>query len=210
MHFKCILCEVLIAFMCQFYHKHSEGNMMKKLLLLLSFTVPAAFASASIENLKALDSNFLVELNRTEQARKIVAWERAIIKTETDLENLLASGSKSPLDNLSSGTKSEFLSSLVFRENGIGGFAMGGLEAELSVSKIYEVLELFGVQHTIKYFKRARIENSIDLMLLQSEFSPLLTEPTPGVPGGNDYSGYRCWERATCKKASNYICTSNC
>ncbi|WP_152663102.1 hypothetical protein [Arsukibacterium ikkense] len=93
---------------------------------------------------------------------------------------------------------------------------MRGLEAELSVSEIYEVLELFGIQHTIKYFSNARIENSLDLVLLQSEFAPTLFERelqpeilTDGVVR-RDHTGYRCWERGTCKQAANYICTSNC
>ncbi|KFN42588.1 hypothetical protein [Arenimonas oryziterrae] len=75
----------------------------------------------------------------------------------------------SPLGRLSARRRRHFLSTLSFNESGITGYNYRDLEAELTVTEIYQVLSLFGAQHTTRLVEDARVETDLDRMILSPE-----------------------------------------
>mgnify|MGYP000273456514 CR=1 FL=1 len=152
------------------------------------------------------------EILSYQEKQKIINWNLAKIQNIDEIEVELNS-EKSPLYLLSKYGRSEFLNSIVFRENGLGGLNMAPLEDELTPGQIYQVLSLFGAQNIIHRFKRARIESSLDLLLLtQPKHEESLESGPLGLPGENseDYKGYECSARATCASKLRHICMSSC
>jgi hypothetical protein len=98
------------------------------------------------------------------------------------------------------------LSSITFGEKGITGFHFADLQSELTVSQIYDVLVLFGVQKDVAIIPNARVETAADKRVISA--FPII----PGDGGGTDtdYTGYKCASRATCSVSTSDICTSNC
>jgi len=184
---------------------------MKKVIVVL--TVAFSLFTLSAFSSDKLNSEFRTISNAEKQ--KIINWSLAKVQNESELEIEL-NYDNSPLYLLSDYGRSEFLSSIVFRENGLGGFNMGPLEDELTPSQIYQVLSLFGAQHTTHKFKKARIDSSLDLLLLAQPIQPELLQPTDPIPlglpgsGGKDYDGYECLRRATCSSKARHICMSGC
>lgn len=124
----------------------------------------------------------------------------APIKSHAELRSYLARtrDRDNPLNLLSGKGRSEFLASLVFTENGLGGFNKKALESELTATQIYKILSLFGVQRTASMLKGAKVLDATD-------------EAIMNVPSlMPDHDNYRCSSRATCSQSAHDICTSNC
>lgn len=155
------------------------------------------------------------EANKLSLWHKQVSASTALIKSENQLSIL----ETHPIWNeLSSYAQSEFKSSLTFNDKGLTTFNFGVLEEELTVSKIYNLLSLFGQQAYASFMVNARVETDADVLILNR---PMLNqrEERPNnyndtnisimvLPG--DRMHYRCSERATCSPSENDICTHNC
>ena len=166
-----------------------------------------------------------ITLNNVAQNQKLyleyqnrLAWELAPIKTEVELQEEL-NNPLSPLHLLSEYGKQQFIESIVFREDGLGGMSMQDLEAELTPTQIYAILSLFGAQRIISKFDGARIESTADLMLLSppklfSTSSNKLWDGENARDGrqetGPDHKDYACVSRATCAEQQGSICMSSC
>lgn len=141
------------------------------------------------------------ELNRRE-----LAYLLAPIKAEADLQKHLSTEIDSPLDRLSSSAKWAFVDSLRFGRRGLGSYRYDILEKELTPTEIYEVLSLFGVQHTTHMLKGAKSANEADELIMQMGVSSL-----GGRYPGEDYPDYWCSSKATCSRSITSICIgSNC
>jgi hypothetical protein len=140
-----------------------------------------------------------------ERGREL-AFLLAPIKTKEDLDRYLEElrqnpEARSPLNLLSPAAHDRFLNSLVFTEQGLGGYQYDDLQAQLTASQIYRLLTLFGAQHTTPLIKGARIENRADQIIMGNEFAP--EQPT-------DYKDMECVSHATCGPRLTYICLSTC
>ncbi len=190
---------------------------MKKLLIYISLLSASILVNASelsdlkMGEVKVNDSQYT--LLKTIEHQKKVSWSMAPAKSKEALYEI--SREKSPLDLLSSGAKERFIESIVFNNNGIGGFKYGELEAELTPSQIYSILSLIGAQHTVSMLKNARIESENDLLLLSAPELKFNDNPSVnsfGRPGRRfaDHKEYECASSHTCRKASDAICMSGC
>jgi hypothetical protein len=129
----------------------------------------------------------------------------AIIDSRDDLNAYLHRAAPSPIDRLSPPARQRFLDSLVFGEGGLGSYSYADLEAELSVSEIYDILSVFGVERTTSMITGARVISDRDRELLSRQAADEhLYDFTA------DYEGYECSGRATCSKKIDSICTDNC
>jgi hypothetical protein len=137
-----------------------------------------------------------------------VVTPTGIIRSQSDLQQYLSrtAATGSPLSALSSGARERFLSSITFGAKGISGFNFADLQSELTVSQIYDVLVLFGVQKDVAIIPNARVETAADKRVISS-FQII---PGDGDGTHTDYSGYKCASRATCSVSVTDICTSNC
>ena len=175
---------------------------MQKFALMLSTLFLTLLLSAPIN---AQDASRLLR----EQALmdQDIALSLAPIRSTTQLQqHLQGNGRHSPLAALTPGGQKRFLASLQFNEKGITSFSYDDLQAELSASQIYQVLSLFGVQHTTSFMKNARVVTPTDQALLQ----PLGTTGPLCPSQPCDYDQYECEKRGTCAAAFNKICTRNC
>lgn len=127
----------------------------------------------------------------------------APVKSRADLLSYLQTGpvATSPLAKLSPGARHRFLASLTFNENGLTGYRYDDLERELNASEIYELLSLFGAQHTTSLLDNVRVETEAGKLIMSS------SEPSMMM---DDHKGYKCVGRATCNLAQDYICMSGC
>lgn len=175
---------------------------MKQLLIALAITVffgAFALTTQATEKPQTLEvSDSAIDSALKESRRDALL---APIKSEADLYNYLDSTpeEKNPLNALSNGARQRFLDSLVFTENGLGGFNYSDLESELTVTQVYIILSLFGVQRTTPFVKGAKVLDETDKAILAS---PMM------VP--IDHDNYLCSARATCSRSAQHICTSNC
>lgn len=71
------------------------------------------------------------------------AGERPVVRTEAQLEAVLASGQPTPLDTLTPYGRRRLLRGIVWREKGMGGFSATQLVRELDAARITEVLAFF-------------------------------------------------------------------
>jgi hypothetical protein len=87
-----------------------------------------------------------------------LAYLAAPIKSAEDLADHSSSIALacSPLRYLSESGRRSFLASLTFNEKGLSSFRYADLEAELSPTQIFDILALFGVQHTTPMLTKAR------------------------------------------------------
>lgn len=142
--------------------------------------------------------------NHSKLSQLHIEMALAPVKNKMDLEELLSR--PSPLDKLSSYNKESFVNSVTFGENGVSGFSMIELEDELTVSEIYKVLALFGMQSGVSQFDNARVSEPVDMLLLKQDF--------PIVTGQKEYKpfleGYICVERGSCMEQAGSVCTANC
>lgn len=103
------------------------------------------------------------------------------IRTQKELEVYLSSrdlggagSSQNPLGYLPPQTRSGFLSSLKFGDNGLAGFSFAPLvEANLTATQAYEILELFGVSRFARSIRYLRVESprDRDIMGLDASFT---------------------------------------
>ena len=136
-----------------------------------------------------------------------IVMPSGIIRSQGDLQQYLAATATagSALSALSPSARDRFLSSVTFGAKGISGFRYADLQSELTVSQIYDVLSLFGVQKDVAIIPNVRVETAADKRVISA--FPI----SPGDGGGEtDYTNYKCVSRATCEVALNDICTSNC
>lgn len=144
-----------------------------------------------------------------ELLRRELSYALAPIKSSNDLESYLydTAQSFSPLDRLSPSGKRRFLESLTFTERGLASYDFADLEAELSVTEIYQVLSLFGAQHTTPMIKGARVASDTDNAIISLVGPPLCV--SLGCEG--DRQASKCISPGTCQASStSFICTSNC
>jgi len=186
--------------------------------LLLTCSLSVLADNQSFKDDSNIEKN---ELIKAISHQKQVAWAIAPITT-IDLLNEVAK-KKSALDLLSPLAKERFINSIVFRENGLGGFYYGDLEAELTPTQIHRILSMFGAQHTVSKYTNARIETEEDVLLLSSPNYSLESislknktnqAHTMGYarPPGlfDDHKNYSCSEPSTCRDEQGAICMSSC
>jgi len=163
-----------------------------------------------------------------------LAHTAAPIKSNLDMNTLIAFQYHTPLDKLSPTGKQDFLNSLDFGERGLVSFRTDILEAELTPTEIYSILSLFGFQNSTPQLDGARAKTSLDRAVLQlnrssgkvpsqnggnyGKFGSTTTYGFGGTNGGwggdgddSDFlENYRCESAGTCVSAHGYACTSNC
>ncbi|MFC4700517.1 hypothetical protein ACFO4O_10130 [Glaciecola siphonariae] len=192
---------------------------MKKLYRYFALAfLTASFVVLANDNIKSLSSS-PYQAKKAEDIKKLelrnqqVAFELATVKTMADFQTIEIADS-SPLNLLSEDAKARFANSLVFNQRGLAGFYYADLEAELTPTQIYTVLRLFGKQHATHLFSNARIETTLDVMLLDRPIS--LEDTSEFVAGTNnmpvfgDHKGYYCAGRATCTERQGSICMGSC
>lgn len=175
---------------------------MQKFALVISTILMTLFVAAPMH---AQDASQLLR----EQALmdQDIALALAPIRSQVQLQqHLQANGANSPLATLTPAAKKRFLTSLRFNEKGITSFSYDDLQAELTASQIYQVLSLFGAQHTVSLMRNARVVTPTDQALLQ----PLGTSGPLCPSQACDYDQYECEKQGTCAAAFNKICTRNC
>jgi hypothetical protein len=130
----------------------------------------------------------------------------APVRSQAQLKAYLRDNRRTPLDALSTGGRSHFLSSLDFNEKGLTTFNYADLQKELTPTQIYQVLALFGKQHDTALITNARPEHVTDAA----------SGAVPMCGGMNCvlqvHDNYYCDKNNphTCNSAANQICTSNC
>jgi hypothetical protein len=145
--------------------------------------------------------------NKQQDRGRELAFLLAPIQTKEDLDRYLEElrqnpEARSPLGLLSPAARDRFVNSLVFTEQGLGGYAYGDLQAQLTASQIYRLLSLFGAQHTTPLIKGARIESRADQIIMETD------EIAPEEPA--DYKDMECVSRATCGPRLSHICMRSC
>ena len=161
-------------------------------------------ASAVDQESAQLNANELLGQNRA--LSRDLAFLAAPIKSRADLKShLKALGVSSPLNQLQPEARARFVNSLTFNEKGLTGFRYQELE-ELSPTAIYQILALFGQQHTTGMLSGARVETDLDREIIEYTTKWYIIDDE----NGKDYQGYRCSSRATCSRSASEICTSNC
>lgn len=137
-----------------------------------------------------------------------VALNLASIKSSSDLEeHLRTAGRSSPIAALSGPAQRRFISSLKFNERGITSFSYDDLQSELTASQIYQVMSLFGAQHTVAMMRNVRVQDGVDEQIMR----PLLDPAGPLCPSQPcDYDSYECVKKATFAHNINTICMRNC
>ena len=140
-------------------------------------------------------------LNQVQEHQNRIDYLMAPIKSTQELNAYLSNVHKgeSPLDRLSAPARERFLASLKFGDNGLASYSYVELESELSATEIYRILSLFGAQHTTSMLKNARQNTPADRTIMSAP-----------INSPYDYRDFWCWDRATCAKSLDYICTSNC
>ncbi len=129
----------------------------------------------------------------------------APIKSKQDLDQHLTRNVDSPINNLPLSVKWQFLGSLVFNENGLASFNYDILERHVSPTEAFEVLSLFGVQHTVRLFTGSKSTSRSDrLIMLDAD------GPSSSFTMDADHKGYYCESRANCRELDGYICMSSC
>ena len=121
------------------------------------------------------------------------------ILSAKDLDLYLRTTPNSPLDRLPVAAKQRFIDSLVFTESGLGSFRYSELET-LSAAEIYQVLSLFGAEHTTSMITKARASGDSNKATTQ------LSEPAPE----GDHKDCWCSSRGTCSPLLGHICMSSC
>ncbi len=170
--------------------------------------VLAASTSLHAQNASVESTHVNGAAQQQEMLQQDVALQLASIKSRQDLEQYLRnSGSASPLAALSESGKRRFIASLKFNESGITSFSYGDLQTELNASQIYQVMSLFGAQHTVAMMRNVRIQNAVDEQIMRPLGGPL-GPVCPSQPC--DYEGYECAKKATCSYNINTICMRNC
>ena len=141
----------------------------------------------------------------------------APIRSRTDLSTHLASMGqiRSPLSYLSHDAQRRFVNSIRFGLNGVASFDFTALAAELTVSQAYEVLRLFGQQHTIRSIPGLRVEADMDRVILQLVARPAFCSVAPIVKSrvmcdDDHWHNMKCGSPGTCRGEVGSICTSNC
>lgn len=147
-------------------------------------------------------------IREQEMLNQDVSLRLAPIKSNAALEqHLRKAGASSPIAALSGPAKRRFISSLKFNERGITSFSYGDLQSELTASQIYQIMSLFGAQHTVALMRNVRVQDAVDEQIMR----PLVDPPGPTCPSQPcDYESYECIKTATCSYNINTICMRNC
>lgn len=155
----------------------------------------------------AIEANKKAELRAHTQIQKEVARELAPVKSQADLYQQLQQNTRgmSALRKMSPTSYRLFIDSLVFNERGLASFDYKSVEDELSVSEAYDLLSMFGVQHTVRYFPGLKIKTKADLLVRQ-----MVTPLGEGLDEGQDHHDFSCTGRANCEYKQRNICMSSC
>lgn len=182
----------------------------------IKFALAVAFLSVSVLNARSVNAatdgdtqvnHALAVLSEDEQDRRDIALKLAPVKSAAALAEYMKSvpSDQSPLSALSPGAKARFINGLTFNEKGLTSYNYADLKAELTASQIYQLLSLFGVQHTTPLIRGARVQNDTDRAILRLNDNADIVRPL------SDYGDYKCVTMATCGRATDFICIGqNC
>lgn len=137
---------------------------------LLIFLASATATANAQETKPALSvKNRNAEWQALAEIQKEIAAELAPVKSQADLRQHLQQNARGAimLRKLSPASYRIFIDSLVFNEKGLASFNYGVLEDELSVSEAYEVLSMFGMQHTVHHLPGLKAKTKTDLLIRQ-------------------------------------------
>lgn len=102
----------------------------------------------------------------------------APIQTPAQLAHHIRSVRDSPLDKLPPRARREFLDSLAFTPEGLGGFSHLPLaSASLSVDEAYRILQLFGMQGMISSIPNLFPANETEIAILEVAVQPQASMP---------------------------------
>jgi len=193
---------------------------MRRLTLTLLAAACTALASAHAQSTTADPDAQSQKVQQAVDERirleRRVAAATAPIKSLADLYAHLHDGTKgmAALEKLPADAQRIFISSLTFNEKGLTGFNFQILEDSLRVEEAYDLLSLFGFQHTVGLMPGLRADTNTDLLIQQAVGLPPRSgdaaKPNYEYKGYDDHSEYECIRPATGQSAGGRICTSNC
>lgn len=129
----------------------------------------------------------------------------APIQTVEDVQ-LHLDNPKSPINKLSLAARDRFVESIVYTENGVGGFSYLPL-LELPKGDIYQIAKLFGLQFELPILDRGTFDKGD-----KNTFSILCDGDTDCL-GGDLYDAV-CVESSdgsrSCRQLGGHVCSSNC
>ncbi|MFC3658271.1 hypothetical protein FZ025_07945 [Xanthomonas hyacinthi] len=176
----------------------------------LNSTAPAQ--EAPVDNEAALQVAAELSNNYAEQQK--IARKNAKIHSSSGLTEYLAKNKTddSPLNSLSPAARKRFIESLKFNENGVTSFYYADIESQLTSSQAYNLLSMFGLQTTLQFMHKLRVNSSNDQGIMSAYGSGSGSGSggsiSPGAP--EDHNDYWCSGRATCSRNVGSICTGNC
>lgn len=137
------------------------------------------------------------------EKQNAIDYAVAPIKSKVDLLSYLHNKpANSPINKLSPQGLQHFVSSVQFNEKGVTTYDYSDLRAELSATQVYQVLALFGIQHSTSAIPGLQVLDDADRAIANTgNINRMLIA---------DYGDYKCEARATCSSALSKICTSNC
>lgn len=186
-------------------------------VLLCALVLTAGAAAREVRPSTGAEARVDVLLMDEIRLRNRIDSSLAPVKSVTELNAHLEStrAVRSPLLHLSNDARDRFVRSLVFSPAGLASFDYRDLVHELSASQAYELLRLFGMQHTIRSMPGLRIETSLDKAILGSGVRPAFCTIHPigktGILCDDDHwHNMKCGSPGTCRGEVGSICTSNC
>lgn len=194
---------------------------MKSKFLASCFIACAVCSATAFGQQLVSDSSLDILQGQESISHQQLALIIAPVKSSIDLNGYLLTtpAKSSPLSKLTQRAQQRFIDNLTFNEKGLTGLNYADLEAELSVSEIYQVLALFGKQHLVTHMKRARMLNAIDRAIIATNVSNIAKQKTEFAQlqsfdqnsDETDYPDMACTGRATCSRSIGSICIgSNC
>jgi hypothetical protein len=166
----------------------------------------ASNASPQSITLQSAMEDATIQLIESHVDQQNLLRKTARIHSEIQLASFLSDtkNNHSPINLLSRSARGRFLESLRFNETGVTSFYYADIESELSSSQAYELLSLFGIQSTLSFMGKIRIETTEDreIMSTYANTSPLLMK--------DDHKEYWCSGSHTCSRSVGSICMSGC
>ena len=154
-------------------------------------------SSCSYQESDGLKQSGTYEINfvpaKTNAELKVLTENPAnnLVRSVEQYDELMANR-LTPLSNLPQNVQEDFRNGLVFSNNGIASIRYGVVKKMLTETQYHEVMSVFGIDSKDGFWGGAS------------------TNARSTTDAAEDYKGYWCESRKSCKKDENSICTTNC
>lgn len=179
------------------------AHAMRRNLPAICLSALLVFFLGNAQAFDSLSGNSASHVEKGHVSDEAAQTRKAPVRSKALLDAYLKqSFNTEPLAYLSESARRRFVASLTFNDNGLTGFRYDDLEAELTFSQAYEILQLFGAQSKLAVLDLA-VSSEGDAALFD-----VLEKSPPSL--AQDYKEYKCIGRATCRLAEFHICMSGC